>query len=118
MRVPSQMLARLHETLRRGEGRHMAGLSLTPSQPLSDSAQLRPPCLLPVFTRSPVRGISVALRHSVFCFASRPRGFRFLPKQIRSKTGTEREANFFRFPPKKQTFGTWEPGPLPWLCHV
>ena len=48
----------------------------------------------------------------------RPSGFRFLPKQIRSKTGTERRANFFRFPPKKQTFGTWEPGPLPWLRHV
>ena len=26
--------------------------------------------------------------------------------------------NFFRFPPKKQTFGTWEPGPLPRLRHV
>ena len=32
--------------------------------------------------------------------------------------GKERRANLFRFPPKKQTFGTWEPGPLPWLCHV
>jgi hypothetical protein len=74
--------------------------------------------LIPVFTRSPVRGISVALRHSVFCFASRPHGFRFHPKQIRSKTGTEHRANFFRFPPKKQTFGTWEPGPLPWLRHL
>jgi hypothetical protein len=28
----------------------------------------------PVFTRAPVRGISVALRHSVFCFAARPAG--------------------------------------------
>ena len=46
-----------------------------------------------------------------------PCGFRFLPKQIRSN-GKERRVNFFRFPPKKQTFGTWEPGPLPWLCHV
>ena len=52
------------------------------------------------------------------CFDSRPHGFRFHPKQIRSNTGTENRANFFRFPPKKQTFGTWEPGPLPWLRHV
>ena len=47
-----------------------------------------------------------------------PCGCRLLPQQIRSKTGKESRANFFRFPPKKQTFGTWEPGPLPWLCHV
>ena len=26
--------------------------------------------------------------------------------------GTERLSNFFRAPPRKQTFGTWEPGPL------
>ena len=26
--------------------------------------------------------------------------------------GKERPANFFRAPPRKQTFGTWEPGPL------
>ena len=26
--------------------------------------------------------------------------------------GKERRANFFRAPPRKQTFGTWEPGPL------
>ena len=30
----------------------------------------------------------------------------------------ERPRNFFRFPPGKQTFGTWEPGPLPRLRHV
>jgi len=47
-----------------------------------------------------------------------PFGFRFLPKQIRSKNGIERRANFCRFPPKKQTFGTWEPGPLPRLRHA
>jgi hypothetical protein len=47
-----------------------------------------------------------------------PYGFRFLPKQIRSHNGIERRANFFRFPPKKQTFGTWEPGPLPRLRHA
>ena len=84
----------------------------------TDSVHSFHPCSIPVFTRSPVRGISVALRHSVFCFATRPCGFRFLPQQIRSKAGKERRANLFRFPPKKQTFGTWEPGPLPWLCHV
>ncbi len=47
-----------------------------------------------------------------------PYWFRFLPKQIRSKNGIERRANFFRFPPKRQTFGTWEPGPLPRLRHA
>ena len=26
--------------------------------------------------------------------------------------GRKRRANFFRAPPRKQTFGTWEPGPL------
>src|SRR6202140_1955379 len=26
--------------------------------------------------------------------------------------GKERLSNFFRAPPRKQTFGTWEPGPL------
>ena len=46
-----------------------------------------------------------------------PCGFRFLPKEIRSN-GKERRANFFWFPPEKQTFGTWEPGPLPRLRHV
>ena len=30
----------------------------------------------------------------------------------------ERPANFFRAPPRKQTFGTWEPGPLPRLRHA
>jgi len=44
-------------------------------------------------------------------------GFRFLPKQIRSNS-KDRQVNFFWFPPKKQTFGTWEPGPLPRLRHV
>ena len=32
--------------------------------------------------------------------------------------GTERLSNFFRAPPRKQTFGTWEPGPLAWLRPV
>ena len=30
----------------------------------------------------------------------------------------ERLSNFFRAPPRKQTFGTWEPGPLPRLRQV
>jgi hypothetical protein len=29
-----------------------------------------------------------------------------------AKYSKERTANFFRVPPRKQTFGTWEPGPL------
>jgi hypothetical protein len=32
--------------------------------------------------------------------------------------GKERHANFFRAPPRKQTFGTWEPGPLAKLRPV
>ena len=32
--------------------------------------------------------------------------------------GKERLSNFFRTPPRKQTFGTWEPGPLPRLRHA
>ena len=32
--------------------------------------------------------------------------------------GQERRANFFRAPPRKQTFGTWEPGPLAKLRPV
>jgi hypothetical protein len=33
-------------------------------------------------------------------------------------SGTNRRANFFRAPPRKQTFGTWEPGPLARLRPV
>jgi hypothetical protein len=32
--------------------------------------------------------------------------------------GKRRRANFFRAPPRKQTIGTWEPGPLAWLRPV
>jgi hypothetical protein len=32
--------------------------------------------------------------------------------------GTEHRTNFFRAPPRKQTFGTWEPGPLARLRPV
>jgi hypothetical protein len=32
--------------------------------------------------------------------------------------GKRRRANFFRAPPRKQTSGTWEPGPLAWLRPV
>jgi hypothetical protein len=32
--------------------------------------------------------------------------------------GKRRRANFFRAPPRKQTFGTWEPGPFAWLRPV
>jgi hypothetical protein len=32
--------------------------------------------------------------------------------------GKERRSNFFRDPPRKQTFGTWEPGPLAKLRPV
>jgi hypothetical protein len=39
------------------------------------------------------------------------------PQKIHSN-GKERRANLFGFPPGKQTFGTWEPGPLPRLRQV
>ncbi len=32
--------------------------------------------------------------------------------------GKRRRANLSRAPPRKQTFGTWEPGPLAWLRPV
>jgi hypothetical protein len=32
--------------------------------------------------------------------------------------GKQRQSNFFRAPPRKQTFGTWEPGPLAKLRPV
>jgi hypothetical protein len=32
--------------------------------------------------------------------------------------GKKRRSNFFRAPPRKQTFGTWEPGPLAKLRPV
>ncbi len=32
--------------------------------------------------------------------------------------GKVRLSNLFRVPPRKQTFGTWEPGPLAWLRPV
>ena len=32
--------------------------------------------------------------------------------------GTERRTNFFQAPPRKQTFGAWEPGPLARLRPV
>jgi hypothetical protein len=32
--------------------------------------------------------------------------------------GKLRRSNFFRAPPRKQTFGTWEPCPLAWLRPV
>ena len=35
-----------------------------------------------------------------------------------AKYNKEQPANFFRAPPRKQTFGTWEPGPLAKLRPV
>src|ERR1700722_10344903 len=41
------------------------------------------------------------------------------PSQNKFEThGKERLSNFFRAPPRKQTFGTWEPGPLAKLRRV
>jgi hypothetical protein len=43
---------------------------------------------------------------------ARPFGISVPPKTSLRTTGKERLSNFFRAPPRKQTFGTWEPGPL------
>ena len=40
------------------------------------------------------------------------------PQNKFAKHGKECRANFFRAPPRKQTFGTWEPGPLAKLRPV
>jgi hypothetical protein len=67
---------------------------------------------IPSYARSPLRGFSGAQRHSVFCFALRPlRGLGSSQNNF-AKCSKERSANLFWVPPRKQTFGTWEPGPL------
>jgi len=78
----------------------------------SGFVHVRSPTLIPIFTRAPVRGISVALRHLVFCFATRPGGFRHLPKQIRSN-GTERRVDFFSVPSGKADLRHLGAGPTP-----
>jgi len=40
------------------------------------------------------------------------------PQNKFANHGKVRRANFFRAPPRKQTFGTWEPGPLAKLRPV
>lgn len=35
-----------------------------------------------------------------------------------ANSGKKHRANFFRAPPRKRTFDTWEPGPLAWLRPV
>jgi len=42
---------------------------------------------------------------------ARPFGVTVPPKTSFADDGKERRANFFRAPPRKQTFGTWEPEP-------
>jgi hypothetical protein len=70
------------------------------------------PLCIPSFARSQLRGLSGARRHSVFCFAFRAfRGLGSSQNKFENH-GKERRSNFFRAPPRKQTFGTWEPGPL------
>jgi hypothetical protein len=88
--------------------RHVLMLS---EDPTTDPVQLR---CLPLLTRSPVLGILIALRHSVFCFATRPCGFRFLPnKLLRNRQRTPSE--FLQVPHEK----TWELGSTPVaLPHV
>jgi len=65
-----------------------------------------------VFCSVTTRGLSRARRRSVFCFAfSAPSGLGSSRNKFENP-GRERRANFFRVPPRKQTFGAWEPGPL------
>jgi hypothetical protein len=49
---------------------------------------------------------------------ARPFGVSAPPKTSLQTNGKERRANFFRAPPRKQPFGTWEPGPLARLRPV
>ena len=76
------------------------------------------PLCIPPFARSLLRGLSGARRRSVFCFAFRaPSGLGSSQNKFENH-GKDRLSNFFRAPPRKQTFGTWEPGPLAWLRPV
>ena len=91
------------------------------------------PLCIPSFTRSPLRGLSGARRHSVFCFAFSPQqantalagdpdlrapsGSRFLPKQVcnrRHKTPRK----LLSSPSEKADLRPWEPDPLARLCPV
>src|SRR5215470_7679988 len=67
--------------------------------------------LYPVLCSVTASGLSGAQRHLVFCFALRPFGVPVPPKTSLQNTAKKRLANFFRAPPRKQTFGTCEPGP-------
>ena len=74
-----------------------------------------------LFARSQLRGLSGARRHSVFCFAFRAPLWGLGSSQNKFGEPRQRErlySNFFRAPPRKQTFGTWEPGPLAKLRPV
>ena len=48
----------------------------------------------------------------------RPFGVSVPPKTSLRTTAKNAPSNFFRAPPRKQTFGTWEPGPLAKLRPV
>ena len=71
-----------------------------------------------LFARSQLRGLSGARRHSVFCFAFAPLWGLGSSQNKFENHGKVRRSNFFRAPPRKQTFGTWEPGPLAKLRPV
>jgi hypothetical protein len=73
---------------------------------------------IPSFARSQLRGLSGARRHSVFCFAFAPLWGLGSSQNKFENHGKVRPSNFFRAPPRKQTFGTWEPGPLAKLCPM
>jgi hypothetical protein len=49
---------------------------------------------IPAFTRAPVRGISVAPRHSVFCFATRPAGFGSFPNKFAQTAQNAEQISF------------------------
>jgi hypothetical protein len=76
------------------------------------------PLCIPSFARSQLRGLSGARRHSVFCFACAPLWGLGSSQNKFENHGKVRLSNFFRAPPRKQTFGTWEPGPLAKLRPV
>ncbi len=81
-----------------------------------DSVHSRLAVRYPASAQAPLRVLSGAQRHSVFCFAFRaPLGLRLSQNKLEN-CDTEHRTSFFRAPPQKQTFGTWEPGPFAYWC--
>ena len=81
-----------------------------------DFVQSRLAAHFPASAQAPLRVVFGARRHSVFCFVFHaPPGLRLSQNKL-VKRDKEHRTSFFRAPPQKQTFGTWEPGPFAIWC--